>query len=126
MPPQDAFQPGAFQRGAFQMGSLGPASAINPWRIPRWLLRFERAGKTIYLSDVGGEIPNADQTTTFYVPAVIDASPAGLQIDLERMSIPLPSATVHISPSALQEFFLSIDDLGRADVVLSSWDGKKA
>lgn len=117
----DAFQPGAFSDPGFQFGSDGVSSAVSPEREPRWLLKFERTGKTTYLSDIGGEVQGQ-----FYVPAVVDVSHSALLIDLERFAIPSPAATVHISPSALEEFFLDLDDLGQAKVTVSSWDGKTA
>lgn len=119
----DAFQPGAFQESpAFQMGSEAalPASA-NPQRIPRWLLKFERVGRIIYLSDVGGEVEGQ-----FYIPAIDSVSHSELLIDLERMSIPEAACTVSVSPSSLREHFIEPNELGQAKVTVSSWDGHTA
>lgn len=100
---------------------VGHSAAHNPERIPRWLVVCERLGSTIYLSDVGGEVEG-----TYYIPAIVQVSLPEIVMDLPRMSIPIASATISVSPSSLHEHFIDVNELGQAHVTVSSWDGRKA
>jgi hypothetical protein len=118
---QDGFAQRDFIQGCSVDTTGTLANSVLDFRIPRWLLKFDRLGQLTFLSDVGGEVEGI-----FYIPAVIDVQHSPLELDLERMSIPRPSATVHISPSALKEHFIDINELGQAKVTIYSWDGYKA
>lgn len=108
-------------------------------RVPRWLVEIQRLNKLYFLASVGGQLPPGLEwpdkvligevglpplEDVFWDEAIVDVSPSQLEVDLEAMRIPLPSATISLVPN-LARLFDPMTDLAQAQARVSYFDGKK-
>lgn len=116
-------------------------------RIPRWLVEIRRLDRFWYLSDVPGTLPNSlelgpgtplgpvgwesdedggsgDEVLEIdWAQGILDVDVSQTEVALEEMSMPLASATVHLTPD-MRRFFNPMTILAQARVRISYYDGK--
>lgn len=106
-------------------------------RVPRWLVEIHRLDQFFFLSNVPGKLTDvswpdgysptmdgvAELTDVYWDQGIITVQDSAREVNLDEMSMPLASCTIHMTPD-MRRFFDPMIDLAQALVRISYYDGK--